>query len=400
MQTVIPGLYASTPQALSFAPSAPRPGLPVATLAGQPARLQRRHPRRRCSSDRGARRCLAPLPESLARGRVRRRRPGCQHLRERRCSATTTSAQRCPETVKPSPGPSPQRHMQGDDLEVIPIPGHTQRGDGVSVGRRRAIAACSPATPSTCAKANGSRRCSSSSDRGAYVESLELIKDLDFDLLVPWVATAGQPFHAITDKARCPAPHRCDSRARTPRRRSLTGGTIGGRQVRRHRGARIEPNRGDRIFRAWAIAPATSARTDGSPRLHRRRLSRVTGFRTPTSPISAHARVARDPGQGPGEVLWPRAGRSRHRVRGRAGALRRPARAERRRQDHDDAHDHGPDHAERRRAARVRRARGRADPPAQGPDRPRAPGEQPRPGPVGPPEPRGLRPLFQPAARR
>ena len=40
-----------------------------------------------------------------------------------------------------------------------------------------------------------------SSDRPAYLESLELIKGLDFDLLVPWAATAGQPFHATTDRA-------------------------------------------------------------------------------------------------------------------------------------------------------------------------------------------------------
>ena len=39
------------------------------------------------------------------------------------------------------------------------------------------------------------------SDRAAYLESLELIKGLDFNLLVPWAATAGQPFHAATDKA-------------------------------------------------------------------------------------------------------------------------------------------------------------------------------------------------------
>ena len=38
-----------------------------------------------------------------------------------------------------------------------------------------------------------------SSDREAYVESLELMGGLDFDVLVPWNATGGQPFHAITD---------------------------------------------------------------------------------------------------------------------------------------------------------------------------------------------------------
>ncbi len=39
------------------------------------------------------------------------------------------------------------------------------------------------------------------SDRGAYIASLELIRDLDFDVLVPWAATVGQPFHTVTDRA-------------------------------------------------------------------------------------------------------------------------------------------------------------------------------------------------------
>jgi len=38
-----------------------------------------------------------------------------------------------------------------------------------------------------------------SSDRDLYTESLELIRELDFDVLVPWAATGGQPYHAITD---------------------------------------------------------------------------------------------------------------------------------------------------------------------------------------------------------
>ena len=38
-----------------------------------------------------------------------------------------------------------------------------------------------------------------SSDREAYRESLKLIRELDFDLLVPWAATAGGPSHAVTD---------------------------------------------------------------------------------------------------------------------------------------------------------------------------------------------------------
>ena len=38
-----------------------------------------------------------------------------------------------------------------------------------------------------------------SSDRAAYRESLQLIRELDFDVLVPWAATAGGRLHAVTD---------------------------------------------------------------------------------------------------------------------------------------------------------------------------------------------------------
>jgi len=35
----------------------------------------------------------------------------------------------------------------------------------------------------------------------AYLKSLELIRGLDFDVLVPWAATAGQPYLAATSRA-------------------------------------------------------------------------------------------------------------------------------------------------------------------------------------------------------
>ena len=39
-----------------------------------------------------------------------------------------------------------------------------------------------------------------SSDRDAYIHSLELIRGLDFDVLVPWAASAGEPYLATTDR--------------------------------------------------------------------------------------------------------------------------------------------------------------------------------------------------------
>src|SRR5918999_1344911 len=40
-----------------------------------------------------------------------------------------------------------------------------------------------------------------SSDRASYLESLELIRELDFDVLVPWAASAGELPYAVTSRA-------------------------------------------------------------------------------------------------------------------------------------------------------------------------------------------------------
>jgi glyoxylase-like metal-dependent hydrolase (beta-lactamase superfamily II) len=89
-----------------------------------------------------------------------------------------------------------RRHRLDDDFEVIPIPGHTSgataylwetgdhrvlfTGDTIFFSRGRWVAAVLE-----------------SSDRERYLESLELIRGLDFDVLVPSIATAGDPPYAI-----------------------------------------------------------------------------------------------------------------------------------------------------------------------------------------------------------
>jgi glyoxylase-like metal-dependent hydrolase (beta-lactamase superfamily II) len=93
-----------------------------------------------------------------------------------------------------------KRHTFEDDLEVIPTPGHTPgataylwdsgehrvlfTGDTVFISEGEWVAAVLP-----------------SSEREPYIDSLELIRELDFDLLVPWAATGDQPYHAVTSKA-------------------------------------------------------------------------------------------------------------------------------------------------------------------------------------------------------
>jgi glyoxylase-like metal-dependent hydrolase (beta-lactamase superfamily II) len=92
-----------------------------------------------------------------------------------------------------------KRHTLDADLEVIPTPGHTSgataylwdsgehrllfSGDTIYLDKGEWVAAVVPA-----------------SDRSRYVDSLELIRELDFDVLVPWAATAGMPLYTTTDR--------------------------------------------------------------------------------------------------------------------------------------------------------------------------------------------------------
>ena len=93
-----------------------------------------------------------------------------------------------------------ERHKLGDDFEVVPIPGHTAEataylwdsgehrvlftGDTVFFGRHGWRAAVLDGV----------------SDRQRYIESLELIRSLDFDLVAPGIASAGQPYYEFVGK--------------------------------------------------------------------------------------------------------------------------------------------------------------------------------------------------------
>lgn len=90
-----------------------------------------------------------------------------------------------------------ERHMLDDDFEVIPTPGHTSGTSAFlwDTGRHRFLF-----TSDTIYFREGEWIATvlDRSDRGNYIESLELIRDLDFDVLVPWAAPVGQPYHALT----------------------------------------------------------------------------------------------------------------------------------------------------------------------------------------------------------
>jgi len=93
-----------------------------------------------------------------------------------------------------------RRHLLDDDFEVIPTPGHTAGATAFlwNAGDHRLLF-----TGDTVYISEGEWVAGvlGSSDRAAYVDSLELIRDLDFDVLVPWAASAGGPHLALTDAA-------------------------------------------------------------------------------------------------------------------------------------------------------------------------------------------------------
>ena len=93
-----------------------------------------------------------------------------------------------------------RRHTLDGDLEVIPTPGHTRDATAYlwDSGDHRLLF-----TGDTILLRDGEWVAAvlGSSDRAAYVDSLELIRELDFDVLVPWAATAGDAPYAITDRA-------------------------------------------------------------------------------------------------------------------------------------------------------------------------------------------------------
>lgn len=91
-----------------------------------------------------------------------------------------------------------KRHHTDPDFEVIPIPGHTAGSAAFlwDSGERRYLF-----TADSIYVHQGKWRAGllESSDRSAFVESLELIEDLEFDALVPWVADADAPAVTLVD---------------------------------------------------------------------------------------------------------------------------------------------------------------------------------------------------------
>jgi glyoxylase-like metal-dependent hydrolase (beta-lactamase superfamily II) len=90
-----------------------------------------------------------------------------------------------------------RRHMLDDDLEAIPTPGHTPGATAYlwDSGQHRFLF-----TGDTVHLRDGEWVAAvlDSSARDAYLNSLELIRGLDYDVIVPWAATAGDAYYAVT----------------------------------------------------------------------------------------------------------------------------------------------------------------------------------------------------------
>lgn len=193
METAIDGLYASAPQPLPFAPSLEirafllRRGrgnvlvYSVSELESEAAAIEglggisrhylnHRHEALFASD-------WAPAPLFV-------------HENERKSVAKTSHVR----------GTFSRRHVLDEDFEVIPTPGHTTGATAYlwDSGQHRFLF-----TGDTIYLHEGEWEAAvlESSDRGPYIDSLELIRELDFDVLVPWAATGGQPYLAVTSHA-------------------------------------------------------------------------------------------------------------------------------------------------------------------------------------------------------
>ena len=93
-----------------------------------------------------------------------------------------------------------KRHKPAGDLEVIPTPGHTPGATSFlwDNGEHRMLF-----TGDTVYLRDGEWVAAllGSSDREAYAASLEIMRDLDFDVLVPWAATRGDEAYSVVSNA-------------------------------------------------------------------------------------------------------------------------------------------------------------------------------------------------------
>lgn len=197
METVIPGLYASAAEPLPFGPS-----LQICAYL-----LQREQGNLLIYRADTLEREPAAINElgGISRQYLNHRHeagPTCDWV-----AATFGAPLHCHAEEAPSVSGScnvdhtfTERHRLDDDFEVIPTPGHTSGATAYlwDSGEHR----CLFIGDTIVIREGdwGAVLLDGVSDRDSYIESLELIRALDFDLLVPSVASAGRPYYAFADR--------------------------------------------------------------------------------------------------------------------------------------------------------------------------------------------------------
>lgn len=197
MELVIPGLYATSPQPLSFDTS----------LVVRGFLLQRENGNLLIYSASTVDAEEKPMREM---GGVLRQYLDHHHEAAPSCdwvARTFDAPLHCHENDRAEASQSchvdatfSERHLFGRDFEIIPTPGHTSGATTYlwDTGQHRCL--FTGDTIYLHGESEWAAAVLASSDRDTYISSLELIRDLDFDVLVPWVASAGENFYAVTDK--------------------------------------------------------------------------------------------------------------------------------------------------------------------------------------------------------
>jgi glyoxylase-like metal-dependent hydrolase (beta-lactamase superfamily II) len=191
MDPVLPNLYATPPRALSFAP----------TLAMRAFLLRRDAGNLLIYSAPTA----AEDADAIAQlGGVSRQYIGHWHEAPVGEVAAVAAATGAPayaherDAARAALEPFPEGPA-GADFELIPIPGHTPGATAFlwDSGEHRVLF-----TGDSIYLRDGEWVAAvlDSSDRDAYIASLERLRELDFDVLVPWAASTDRPAHAVTDR--------------------------------------------------------------------------------------------------------------------------------------------------------------------------------------------------------
>lgn len=199
MEAVVPGLHASPPESLGFAPQL---GIRAFLLQRDLGNVLIY--RSAALLDEGGAEAIDALGgiERQYLNHSHEAAPACDWVRDRFNAPLLVQAGDAEETAAHCTVDHTftKRHHLDDDFEVIPTPGHTLGATAFlwDTGDHRVLF-----TGDTIyfPRAGDWRAAviDGVSDRDRYVESLELLRDLEFDVLVPGIARLDEPHHQVVE---------------------------------------------------------------------------------------------------------------------------------------------------------------------------------------------------------